>query len=65
MKVKDIVKRLKAEGWTLARQKGSHRQFVKPGHPGIVTVSGRDNEQPYVESLRRVFQQAGWDWKER
>jgi predicted RNA binding protein YcfA (HicA-like mRNA interferase family) len=27
MKVRDVIKRLEAEGWRLARTKGSHRQF--------------------------------------
>ncbi|WP_375510607.1 type II toxin-antitoxin system HicA family toxin, partial [uncultured Nostoc sp.] len=27
MKVREVIKRLEADGWYLARTKGSHRQF--------------------------------------
>ncbi|WP_373524921.1 type II toxin-antitoxin system HicA family toxin [Nostoc sp.] len=27
MKVREVIKRLKADGWYLDRNKGSHRQF--------------------------------------
>jgi predicted RNase H-like HicB family nuclease/predicted RNA binding protein YcfA (HicA-like mRNA interferase family) len=37
MKVRDIVKRLEADGWRLARTKGSHHQYRHPSKPGTVT----------------------------
>ena len=39
VKVKEILKRLKADGWYEVRQKGSHRQFKHPNKSGLVTVS--------------------------
>jgi predicted RNA binding protein YcfA (HicA-like mRNA interferase family) len=36
MKVRDILKRLKKDGWILDRQNGSHRQLVHPTKPGLV-----------------------------
>jgi predicted RNA binding protein YcfA (HicA-like mRNA interferase family) len=41
MKVRDLVKQLEAEGWYLARTRGSHHQFKHPSRPGTVTVAGK------------------------
>lgn len=39
MKVREIIKILKNDGWYLARQKGSHRQYKHEDKKGVVTVS--------------------------
>ena len=52
-KVKDILKLLKADGWFLIAQTGSHRQFKHPSKPGRVTVSGHrdsDDVPPALEN---------------
>ena len=38
MKVKEIIKILEKDGWYLASQKGSHKQFKHPIKSGRVTV---------------------------
>jgi len=38
MKIKEVLKLLKKDGWELARQKGSHKQFKHPVKKGLVTV---------------------------
>ena len=38
MKVRDVIKRLEADGWRQVTQKGSHRQFTRPVKAGKVTV---------------------------
>ena len=43
MKVREIIKLLKADGWYLERTRGSHRQFKHPTKPGIVTVAGKSS----------------------
>lgn len=40
MKVREVIKHLQADGWTLSRTRGSHRQFAHPTKPGLVTVPG-------------------------
>jgi predicted RNA binding protein YcfA (HicA-like mRNA interferase family) len=47
--VKEILELLEAEGWNLARTKGSHRQLKHQRRPGTVTVSGN-----WVSMYRRV-----------
>lgn len=39
MKVKDVIKMLKDDGWYVARQKGSHKQFKHPIKKGVVTIA--------------------------
>lgn len=41
MKIKEIIKIIQADGWTLNRTKGSHKQFKHPNKPGLVTISGK------------------------
>ena len=40
MKVRNVIKRLKADGWTVVCTRGSHRQLKHPTKPGTVTVAG-------------------------
>lgn len=35
---KEVLRRLKADGWTVSRVKGSHHQLIHPTKKGIVTV---------------------------
>lgn len=59
MKVKELIKRLEADGWAQVRQRGSHRQFKHPTKPGTVTVSGKPNIDVPSGTLNNVFKQAG------
>ncbi|MEQ8924697.1 MAG: type II toxin-antitoxin system HicA family toxin [Fulvivirga sp.] len=38
MKVKQLIKKLKEDGWYLVAQKGSHKQYKHPKKKGRVTV---------------------------
>ncbi len=39
MKVKEIIDFIKKDGWYLARQKGSHKQYKHPTKKGLVTIA--------------------------
>jgi predicted RNA binding protein YcfA (HicA-like mRNA interferase family) len=41
MKVREVMTALERNGWTLARQRGSHRHYRHAERPLIVTVSGK------------------------
>lgn len=45
MKVGELIRLLKDDGWTLIRTKGSHRQFKNPDKPGTVTVAGKPSSE--------------------
>lgn len=56
-KVKEVIAILEDNGWTLARQSGSHRTYKHPDRPFLVTVSGRANGHlpaGILASLRRT-----------
>jgi len=59
MKVRDMLKALKQDGWLLKNQEGSHRQFVHPLKPGKVTVSGHESHEIKPKTLRTIQIQAG------
>jgi len=41
MKIRDVLRLLRNDGWYLARTCGSHQQFNYPTKPGLVTVAGQ------------------------
>jgi predicted RNA binding protein YcfA (HicA-like mRNA interferase family) len=61
MKVRDAIKRLEADGWYLARTRGSHRQYKHPTKPGLVTIAGKPGADLAVGTLRSIWRQAGLD----
>jgi predicted RNA binding protein YcfA (HicA-like mRNA interferase family) len=63
MKSADIIKKLEADGWKLARSKGSHHHFKHGTKPGLVTVPHPKSDIP-TGTLRSIYKQAGWPWKE-
>ncbi|AIE85443.1 type II toxin-antitoxin system HicA family toxin [Fimbriimonas ginsengisoli] len=60
MQVRDLLDKLRKEGWVLDHQSGSHRQFVHPTKPGIVTVPGPPNKEIPPGTLNSIKKQAGW-----
>ncbi len=50
---------VEADGWTLERQKGSHRQFVHPSKPGVVTIAGKEALDLDPGTSNSILKQAG------
>jgi predicted RNA binding protein YcfA (HicA-like mRNA interferase family) len=61
MKVRDVLEKLREDGWTLVSTRGSHRQFKHPTKPGRVTVAGKPSDDLAPGTLNSIFKQAGWD----
>jgi len=59
MKVRDVIKMIEADGWRLARTRGSHRHFVHPVKPGTVTVPGHPGEDVQAGTFRSILKQGG------
>jgi len=59
MKVRDVITRLKDDGWVQVKQTGSHRQFKHPTKPGKVTVAGRLSDEVKPKTLKSIWRQAG------
>lgn len=62
-KVSEVLRLLSADGWELARQRGSHRQFKHPIKKGTVTVSGKPSDDLSAEVLKSIASQAGIEFK--
>jgi predicted RNA binding protein YcfA (HicA-like mRNA interferase family) len=58
---RDIISRLKADGWELVNVRGSHHQYKHPLREGRVTVPHPKKDFP-KGTLRSIFKQAGWKW---
>lgn len=58
MKIRDVVKLLEIDGWRLARQRGSHRQFKHPTKSGLVTIAGKPGDDLAPGTLNSILKQA-------
>ena len=59
MKVRDVIRRLQADGWMLVATKGSHRQYEHPIKSGKVTIPGHPNDDLAPKTLASIMRQAG------
>jgi len=59
IKVIKIIKTLEKDGWYIARQKGSHRQFKHPSKKGTVTVNGHPSDDVWGNLLSSIEEQSG------
>ncbi len=59
MKVKEVIKIIEKNGWTMVAQKGSHRQYKNPDLPGRVTIPGNLNDDIPKGTLNSILRQAG------
>jgi len=60
MKVRDLLRKLEQDGWYMARQRGSHRQYRHPQKPGTVTVPGHPGDELHPKTLGSILKQAGY-----
>jgi predicted RNA binding protein YcfA (HicA-like mRNA interferase family) len=56
-----VLKRLRADGWQIVRQRGSHRQFQHPTKMGTVTVAGKPGEELHPKTAASILKQSGLD----
>jgi predicted RNA binding protein YcfA (HicA-like mRNA interferase family) len=59
MKVRDVLRVLREDGWYLVAVRGSHRQYKHRTKPGRVTVPGRGNDDLAPGTLISILKQAG------
>lgn len=58
MKVRELIKLLKADGWNEKNQKGSHLQLIHPEKSGKVTIPVHAGDIP-KGTLNSILKQAG------
>jgi predicted RNA binding protein YcfA (HicA-like mRNA interferase family) len=59
MKVSEILKLLRDDGWFHVATRGSHRQFRYPTKTGRVTVVGKSSDDVSPGTLNSILKQAG------
>ena len=64
MTSREVMAKLKADGWELVQIRGSHQQFKHPIKPGRVTIPHPKKDLP-TGTLRSIYRQAGLDWEKR
>jgi predicted RNA binding protein YcfA (HicA-like mRNA interferase family) len=50
---------VEADGWRIASQEGSHRQYKHPSKKGKVTIAGHPSVEAPPKTLKSVLEQAG------
>jgi predicted RNA binding protein YcfA (HicA-like mRNA interferase family) len=53
-----LIKKIRADGWSLVHTVGSHHQFKHPTKPGKVTVPHPKKDLP-MPTVRSILKQAG------
>ena len=59
MKVREILKLLTGSGWSIVRQKGSHRQLRHDSNPNLITIAGKDGAELRPGTLNDILRKAG------
>ena len=59
MKVLEVLRLLKADGWYSVKARGGHRQFKHATKKGRVTVSGKSSHDLPPGTLDSILKQAG------
>ena len=58
MKVRQVIKIIKKDGWYLVRTRGSHRQYKHPIKKGLVTIPGKPGDELALGTLNSIMKQA-------
>ncbi len=59
MKIRDVIKKIEADGWRLRSTVGSHRQYVHQTKKGRVTIPGHMGDDVNIKTLNSILNQAG------
>jgi predicted RNA binding protein YcfA (HicA-like mRNA interferase family) len=59
MKVREVLRLLREDGWFLVAQRGSHQQWKHVSKTGRVTVAGKDSDDLAPGTLNSILKQAG------
>ena len=60
LKVREIIRMIEADGWSLVATKGSHRQYKHPEKTGRITIAGHPADELAPGTMNSIFKQAGF-----
>lgn len=63
MTAREVMARLRREGWTEHAGRGSHIVFTLPGRDNVVVPNHRGDIP--IGTLRSIYRVAGWEWPPR
>lgn len=58
MNVRDLLKKLHADGWKYKYSRGSHQYYTHPTKPGKIPVPNHPGDIP-IGTLNNILKQAG------
>ena len=58
MNVREIIRVIEADGWSLVATRRSHRQYKRPTKPGRVTIAGKPADDVKPGTLASIIEQA-------
>lgn len=58
MRSREVIEKIKEDGWYEVEVKGSHHPFKHPNKPGRVTVPHPKSDLP-IGTVRSILKQAG------
>jgi len=58
MKIREVLRLLRDDGWADVVMRGSHRQLKHPTKSGRVTVAGHPNDDIAPGTLKSILEQA-------
>ena len=58
MKIRDIIKLIEADGWSVVAMRGSHRQYKHAHKTGRVTIAGHPGDDLAPGTLNSIMKQA-------
>lgn len=61
MNSRQVIKRLREDGWQHVGGKGDHEKYKHADRPGHVVVPHPRKDLP-TGTLRNIYRQAGWSW---
>jgi predicted RNA binding protein YcfA (HicA-like mRNA interferase family) len=59
VKVREIIQLIEDDGWYLDRTRGSHRQYKHTAKRGLVTITGKPNDDLAPGTQNSILKQAG------
>jgi predicted RNA binding protein YcfA (HicA-like mRNA interferase family) len=62
MNSRELINRLKSDGWVRVGGKGDHEKFKHPEKSGHVVIPHPCKDLP-TGTLRNIFRLAGWPWR--
>jgi predicted RNA binding protein YcfA (HicA-like mRNA interferase family) len=58
VKVREAIKLIEGDGWSLDRTRGSHRQYKHPSKRGLVTIAGKPSDELAPGTKNSILKQA-------